>query len=96
MWMDTRYEPGTVRVVAYDNDGKAVAEKEIHTAGKPHRIVLEADRREIDGDGEDIAFVNVKLVDKAGNFCPTDDREISFTVKGAGRFKASPMEIRPA
>ena len=88
MWMDTRYEPGTVRVVAYDNDGKAVAEKEIHTAGKPHRIVLEADRREIDGDGEDIAFVNVKLVDKAGNFCPTDDREISFTVKGAGRFKA--------
>lgn len=27
MWMDTRYEPGTVKVVAYDNNGIAVAEK---------------------------------------------------------------------
>ena len=44
MWMDTRYEPGTVKVVAYDNEGKAVAEKEVHTAGKPHHLVLTADR----------------------------------------------------
>lgn len=27
MWMDTKYEPGTVKVVAYDANGKAVAEK---------------------------------------------------------------------
>ena len=27
MWMDTKYEPGTVKVVAYDEDGNAVAEK---------------------------------------------------------------------
>lgn len=88
MWMDTKYEPGTVKVVAYDDNGKAVAEKEIRTAGKPHRIVLEADRSSINADGEDISFVNVRLVDKDGNFCPTDEREISFTVKGAGKFKA--------
>lgn len=88
MWMDTKYEPGTVKVVAYDDNGKAVAEKEMHTAGKPHRIVLEADRTTLNADGEDIAFVNVKLVDKDGNFCPTEEREISFSVKGAGTFKA--------
>ncbi|MDO5665148.1 MAG: DUF4982 domain-containing protein [Bacteroidia bacterium] len=88
MWMGTKYEPGTVKVVAYDNNGKAVAEKEIRTAGKPHRIVLEPDRKTIDADGKDISFVNVRIVDKDGNFCPTDDREISFTVKGAGTFKA--------
>ena len=88
MWMDTRYEPGTVKVVAYDDNGKAVAEKELKTAGKPHRIVLEADRNSINADGEDISFVNVRIVDKAGNFCATEDREISFTVKGAGTFKA--------
>lgn len=35
MWLDTKYEPGTLKVVAYDKDGKAVAEKEIHTAGTP-------------------------------------------------------------
>lgn len=88
MWMDTQYEPGTVRVVAYDENGNAVAEREIRTAGKPHRIVLEADRNTLNADGEDISFVNVRLVDKDGNFCATDEREISFTVKGAGTFKA--------
>lgn len=88
MWMDTKYEPGTIKVVAYDENGNAVAEEEIHTAGKPHRIVLEADRSQIDADGEDIAFINARIVDKDGNFCPTEDREVSFTVKGAGTFKA--------
>lgn len=34
----------TVKVVAYDADGKAVAEKELHTAGKPDHIELVADR----------------------------------------------------
>ncbi len=88
MWMDTKYEPGTVKVVAYDEAGNAVAEKELKTAGKPARIVLEADRNTIKADGRDISFVNVKLVDKNGNFCPTDEREISFKVTGAGVFKA--------
>lgn len=88
MWMDTKYEPGTVKVVAYDEAGNAVAEKELKTAGKPARIILEADRNTIKADGRDISFVNVKLVDKNGNFCPTDEREISFKVIGAGVFKA--------
>ena len=47
MWMDTKYEPGTVKVVAYNDKGEAVAEKEIHTAGKPDHIELVADRNEI-------------------------------------------------
>lgn len=88
MWMDTKYEPGTVKVVAYDENNKAVAEKTMTTAGKPHRIVLEADRNTIKADGRDISFVNVKIVDKDGNFCPTEEGEISFKVSGAGKFKA--------
>ena len=88
MWMDTKYQPGTVKVVAYDANGKAVAEKVMKTAGQPYKIVLEADRSSIAADGKDISFVNVKIVDKDGNFCPTDEREISFKVKGAGVFKA--------
>ena len=88
MWMDTKYQPGTVKVVAYDANGKAVAEKVMKTAGEPYKIVLDADRNSIEADGKDISFVNVKIVDKEGNFCPTDEREISFKVKGAGVFKA--------
>ena len=88
MWMDTKYEPGTVKVVAYDKDGKVAAEKEIHTAGKPYQIVLEADRSQLKADGRDLSFINVKIVDKDGNFCPNETREIQFKVKGAGSFRA--------
>ena len=88
MWMDTKYEPGTVKVVAYDKDGKAVAEKEIHTAGKPDHIELVADRSVIDANGKDLSFVTVKVVDKEGNLCPLAENEISFKVKGAGTYRA--------
>ena len=88
MWMDTVYEPGTVKVVAYDAEGNAVAQKEIHTAGKPYRIELEADRTAIKADGKDLSFVTVKVVDKDGNLCPMADNEITFRVKGAGSYCA--------
>lgn len=88
MWMDTKYEPGTVKVVAYDKDGKAVAEKEIHTAGKPHHIELTPDRAQIKADGKDLSFVTVRVVDKDGNLCPLADNVINFKVKGAGTYRA--------
>ena len=88
MWMDTKYEPGTVKVVAYDANGKAVAEKEIHTAGKPYAIKLEADRTKIEADGKDLSFVTVSVVDKDGNLCPLADNEIKFKVKGKGYYRA--------
>lgn len=88
MWMDTRYEPGTVKVVAYDQTGKAVEEKEIHTPGKPHHIVLSADRSVLDADGKDLSFIRVSVVDKDGNLCSDDTRKIEFEVKGAGSYHA--------
>lgn len=89
MWMETRYEPGTIKVVAYDSTGTAAEEKEIHTAGKPYHIELTADRKEIAADGKDLSFINVKVVDKDGNFCPEESREIHFTVKGNGKYLAA-------
>ena len=88
MWMDTVYEPGTVKVVAYDADGNIAAQKEIHTAGKPYSIELEADRTAIKADGKDLSFITVKVVDKDGNLCPTAANEIIFKVKGAGSYCA--------
>lgn len=89
MWMDTKYEPGTVKVIAYDEAGKAVAEEQLQTAGKPDRIILSADRATIKADGKDISFINVKIVDKDGNFCPDETRQIQFKVMGAGAYKAA-------
>ena len=88
MWLDTRYEPGTVKVVAYDEQGNAVAEKEMKTAGKPYRIELIADRSTLAADGRDLSFVTVKVVDKEGNLCPNASNQITFKVNGKGYYRA--------
>ena len=89
MWMDTKYEPGTVKVVAYDEQGNVAETKEIRTAGKPHHIELKADRTHLTADGKDLAYINVRIVDKNGNLCPDETREVRFRVTGAGSYRAA-------
>jgi beta-galactosidase len=89
MWMDVKYEPGTLKVVAFDKDGKAVAEEEIHTAGKGYQIVLNADRKTIQADGKDLSYVTVSVVDKNGIPCPTATDQLQFKVKGKGVYRAA-------
>lgn len=89
MWTDVPYEPGELKVVAYDNSGKKVEEKTVRTAGKPHHLEVVADRMTLSADGKDLAYITVRVVDKDGNLCPDDDRLVSFTVKGAGSFRAA-------
>ncbi len=89
MWLNTRYERGTVKVVAYDKNGKVAEVKELHTAGKADHIELSVDRKELTADGKDIAFIRVKVVDKDGNLIPNDSRLIKFKVSGAGHFRAA-------
>jgi beta-galactosidase len=89
MWMDVKYEPGTLRVVAYDKNGKPASEKSIVTAGKPYKIVLEPDRRELQADGKDISFVTVSVVDEKGNPCPTVNDQLKFSVTGNGSYRAA-------
>ncbi|MDR1728411.1 MAG: DUF4982 domain-containing protein [Acidobacteriota bacterium] len=88
-WNDVRYQPGALRVVAYDAAGKAVAEREVRTAGKPHHIELKADRSRIAADGRDLAFVTASIVDEDGNLCPTAAHRLDFQVTGQGSYKAA-------
>lgn len=88
-WNNVVYEPGELKVVAYDYDGRAAATETLRTAGQPSRIVLKADRTAISSKGEDLAFVTVSLQDKDGNPCPTAANEMSFSVSGAAKFRAA-------
>jgi beta-galactosidase len=88
MWMDVKYEPGTLKVVALDGNGKPVAEEKVTTAGKPYKIILAPDRKQISADGKDLSFVTVSVVDQNGIPCPTATNALNFEVKGAGAFKA--------
>ena len=88
MWNEVVYQPGELRVVAYDANGKVAEEKVVRTAGKAAALKLTPDRKVINADGEDLCFVNVSVVDKDGNPVPVDNREIKVKVTGAGKFRA--------
>lgn len=88
-WMDVVYEPGELKVVAYDKNNKVVEEKTVKTAGKPYTIELIPDRTTLNSDEKDLVYVNVRIVDKDGNLCPHDNREVQFSVKGEGKYRAS-------
>lgn len=89
IWDDAVYEPGEVKVVAYDAEGKPAEEKIVRTAGKADHLVLSANREALKAGGDDLVYITVQAADKNGNIVPTDSREVKFAVKGAGKFRAA-------
>ncbi len=81
------YQPGSLKAIAYQN-GKEVASDEVRTAGAPAQVRLTPDRATIQGDGEDLSFVTVRIEDKDGNVVPMADNLVHFNVTGAGALRA--------
>jgi len=77
------FEPGVLKAIS-KKDGNIVLTKEIKTAGKPVKISLTADRNSIKGDGSDLSFVTVKVLDADGNLVPYADDQIQFKISGEG------------
>ena len=89
MWNDVVYQPGEVTVVAYDAAGNRAAEQTVRTAGKPYALRLTSSVPALKADGEDLAYITVQAVDKAGNPVPYANEMVNFKVKGAGRYRAA-------
>ena len=89
IWDEVEYRPGEVKAVAYDKNGNPVDEEVIRTAGKPHHLVLSANRTSMQADGEDLVYITVQVADRDGNLVPTDTRKVNFKVTGAGKFRAA-------
>ncbi len=89
IWPDAVYTPGTIEVVAYDNSGQPADTATVHTASAPHHIELISSRDTLEPTGDDLAYVTVRVVDRNGNLCPHDSRQIQFSVDGAGSYRAA-------
>ena len=83
MWK-VPFTPGTLKAIGRTG-GKEILTQEIKTAGAPANIVLEADRKVISADGNDLSFVTVKVVDEAGTLVPDADNLIHFTISAEGK-----------
>lgn len=89
IWDDAVYEPGEIKVVAYDAGGNPVDEAKVVTSGKAHHVVLSPNKSTIDADGNDLVYVTVQIADKNGNIVPDDNRMVKFKVSGAAEFLAT-------
>lgn len=81
------FASGTLRAVSY-KQSKEILSRDIHTAGKPAKIELSADRVIIDADGRDLSFLTVKILDDKGHLVPKADNLIQFIVNGEGYLNA--------
>jgi beta-galactosidase len=79
---DVPYESGTLRAVGRQ-DGKDVAETEIHTAGAPATIALNCASTACVGRG--VEQIEVRILDGDGNPARDANNMITFSVQGPAR-----------
>jgi beta-galactosidase len=73
-----------LEAVGYKDGQRAlVARRE--TTGAPSGIALRPDRHALSANGEDLAMVEVSVVDRQGRLVPTASHPIVFEVAGPGR-----------
>jgi beta-galactosidase len=78
-----KYAPG--RLVAKGLRKGRPVEAVVETTGAPAAIQLTGDRRRLAADNQDVAVVNVAVLDAQGRTVPTADNKISFTLTGPAR-----------
>ncbi len=86
---DIEWQPGVVKAVGYDADGKKLCESEKKTAGEPAAIRLTAltSPKGLLADGFDLALIDVEVVDIEGNRCPTALNMINFSLSGPAEWR---------
>lgn len=79
-----KYAPGAIEARGY-KEGMVVMTAKRETTGTAAKLVINADRREVSADGEDVAMFAVEVQDAQGRVVPITDNEVTFWVSGEGR-----------
>jgi len=82
VWSIT-FHKGTLKAVA-KNNGKIVAEQELTTVGNPAKIVLSADKSQIENNWDDVVYVTATVTDENGLPCLNATDKIAFSIEGSG------------
>ena len=86
---DIKWEPGTLQAKGYDDKNVELCSHIVKTIGAPYRIRLSLVPRPVPfvADGHDLQLVEVEVVDKDDNRCPTALNEIQFNIEGPAEWK---------
>jgi beta-galactosidase len=98
IWDSVAYEPGVLKVVALDDEGKLLMKTEVQTSSSPAKIKLSNYTENIKINEGELAFVTVEIIDQEGRLCPRASNPVTFTAEG-GEIIASgngdPTNIEP-
>lgn len=83
------WQPGELKAVGYDANGKQVCEQVLRTAGAPAALKLSATTAPngLKADGADLALVQVEVVDANGRRNPVALDMVSFKLEGQAEWR---------
>lgn len=86
---NVEWQPGELKAVGYDANGKKITEDTKKTAGEPFAIRLtpHTSPNGFLANGADIALVDVEVVDKDGNRNPIALNQINFELSGEAEWR---------
>ena len=86
IWNQPYRRDRLVYAIAY-KDGVEVGRDTLQAHGPAARVALEPDRTLLKADGQDLSHITLKLYDSKGMEAQTDNRKVTVTVEGEGRFR---------
>lgn len=87
-WDYVTYAPGEARVETW-KQGKPWAQASVATTGAAAALALKPDRAAIAGDGQDLSFVTLSVVDAKGDMVRPAKNPVRFTIEGPGEIVAT-------
>lgn len=78
------FQPGTLKAIARSRN-KEVATDLLRTAEKPAKLVLLGDRRSLGTTWDDVANIEIQIVDENGTLVPNSAGLIQFTTSGPAK-----------
>lgn len=87
-WDYVTYAPGEVRVETWKNS-KPWASAKVETTGAAAALTLKPDRAVIAGDGKDLSFVTLRVVDADGEMVRPAKNPVRFSIEGPGEIVAT-------
>ena len=78
------YEPGTLKAISYDKDGKIIGTDELTTISPASKIQVSANNKALTTSDNDLLLLEIELTDQDGNLSMWDKADITVEVEGAG------------
>lgn len=79
-----KYQPGELVAIAYDLSGTEIGRDVLKTASEKTLLTVRAEKTELRANGQDLAFVTIRLTDETGILKASNDQRIDVKVEGAG------------